>query len=63
MIVSYELELAQIKVTKVHNADENQQKAISWIFNHIPWLFDLAGGINSAVEILETSYKRKELKS
>jgi hypothetical protein len=56
LVVNYETELAEIKVTKVHSHKENQLKAIKWIIGHRTWMFDLAGGIWNTIEILKNDY-------
>jgi hypothetical protein len=56
-IVHFELDLATIKVKKVHNPIENKQKALAWIYNHMPYLFSLAGTIHNICETIKKSDK------
>jgi hypothetical protein len=56
-IVHSELDLGVIKVRKVHNPIENKQKALAWIYNHMPYLFSLAGTIHNICETIKKSDK------
>lgn len=56
-IIHSELDIAVIKVRKVHNPIENKQKALAWIYNHMPYLFNLAGTIHNICETLKKSNK------
>lgn len=56
-IIHSELDIAVIKVRKVHNPIENKQKALAWIYNHMPYLFNLAGTIHNISETLKNSNK------
>lgn len=52
-IVHNELDLAAIKVQKVHNPEENKRKALTWIYNHMPYFFSLAGTIHHIREVIK----------
>lgn len=54
-VVHFELDLATIKVKKIHNPIENKQKALAWIYNHVPYLFTLAGTIHHICETVKKS--------
>jgi hypothetical protein len=54
-IVHTELDLATIKVKKVHNPIENKQKAIGWIYNHIHYFFTTAGTVHHICETIKKS--------
>lgn len=56
VIVSYELELSEIKIRKVTSKKQNELKAIQWINGHRTWMFDLAGGIWNVLEVLKNDY-------
>lgn len=50
--VHHEIELGTIKTLNVTNPSENKNKAIRWIFNHIPYFYTLAGSINNVINIM-----------
>ena len=52
-IVHQELELAKIQVRVVLNDEDKKKKNLDWIYAHKPWLFYLAGGIDSIIVIIE----------
>lgn len=56
-IIHSELDIGVIKVRKVHNPIENKQKALAWIYNHMPYLFNLAGTIHNICETIKKSNK------
>ncbi|MBL0687238.1 MAG: motility associated factor glycosyltransferase family protein [Sulfurospirillum sp.] len=60
VLVHYELELSEIKVSKVTSSKDNQLKAIKWINTHRVWMFDLAGGIWNILDVLKNDYIMSE---
>ncbi|DAB37589.1 MAG: hypothetical protein A2023_05100 [Sulfuricurvum sp. GWF2_44_89] len=50
--IHHEIELGTIKTLNVTNPSENKNKAIRWIFNHIPYFYTLAGSIDNVINIM-----------
>jgi len=50
--IHHEIELGMIKTLNVTNPSENKNKAIRWIFNHIPYFYTLAGSIDNVINII-----------
>lgn len=60
LTVHHEIELGSIRVLYVSNPNENKHKAIRWIFNHISYLFTIAGSLEKIRETIRES-KRNSL--
>ena len=56
-IVSQELEIAKISVRYTKTEAEQNAKMVEFLFAHKPWLFTLAGGMDSMIEVMK---KRKK---
>ncbi|MEA1920464.1 MAG: 6-hydroxymethylpterin diphosphokinase MptE-like protein [Campylobacterota bacterium] len=50
---SMEIEIAEIKVRYVDNANDNQIKALQWILAHRFWLFSFSGVIENVIHIID----------
>lgn len=59
-IVSQELEIAKISVRYTKTEEQHNAKMIEFLFAHKPWLFTLAGGMDSMIEIMKK--RKNELK-
>lgn len=53
MLLPVEIELATVKSKLVTSPEENQLKAIQWIFIHKGFLFKFAGAIHNILEIIK----------
>ncbi|MDD3324754.1 MAG: DUF115 domain-containing protein [Sulfurospirillaceae bacterium] len=53
IVVHMELALAEIKTTAVNSQEENQLKALKWIYNHSHYFYTLAGAIANTVFWME----------
>jgi len=64
ILVSAELDLAKVIVQPVNNDIEKKAKIIDWIMKHKEWLFNVAGSIDTQLEIMkeELKYLQKSLK-
>jgi len=57
IVVHIELSLADIKITAVESQEENQLKALKWIFNHSHYFYTLAGAIANTIFWIERGRK------
>lgn len=57
IVVHMELSLADIKITAVNSHEENQLKALKWIYNHSHYFYTLAGAIANTIFWIERGQK------
>jgi len=53
LVVHYELELANIKIMPVTSHEENEIKALKWIYNHSHYFYTLAGAVANTIFWIE----------
>jgi hypothetical protein len=52
MVVSLEMDLAQIQVRVIKTEDDKKRKMIDWIYAHRYWLFSLAGMMQATMDAI-----------